>query len=174
MSATATETSGLKLYEIPGRLREIEGRIIDLGGEITPDVEKELDALEEAFERKVEYIALLSREAKAEAAAVKQEEDRLRQRRSAAENREKRLKDYLLACLVKDGRGRVEGDRVKVRVQANSRPSIWWRRDPGEAPEAYRRTSVSVDLNAAYEDLKAGAELPEGFEIERGSHLVVW
>ena len=116
-----TEQRGLRLYEIPDRLREIEARIIEAEGEITPEIEAEL---EEAFNRKAEYIALLSREAKAEAAAVKQEEDRLRARRTAAEKREKRLKDYLQACMIGADVERIEGERAKIRRQRNGRPSI--------------------------------------------------
>ena len=60
-TASTTEPRGLKLYDIPERIRELEERIMDAGGELTPEVEAEMDALDEAFERKVEYIALLDR-----------------------------------------------------------------------------------------------------------------
>lgn len=163
--------STLTLYEIPDRLRVLEAQIIEAAGEITPEIEAELDALEEAFERKVEYIALLSREAKAEAAAVRQEEDRLAARRKAAENRERRLKDYLHACMTLAEVERVEGDRAKVRIQANSQPSIAWLGDDDAIPEAYRVVSVRPDLSRARDEHKAGAELPEGFQVTQGSHV---
>lgn len=170
---TAT-AKNLTLYEIPDRLREIEGQIIEAEGEITPEIEAELDALDEAFDRKVEYIALLSREARAEAVAVKQEEDRLRARRTAAENRERYMKDYLQACLTKAGMERVEGQRAKIRIQQNSRPSIRWIGEEEAIPQGFRRERVSVDGDAVYEAWKAGVVLPEGFQVEVGSHLRVW
>ena len=165
---------GLRLYEIPDRLREIEAQIIEAEGEITPEIEAELDGLEEAFNRKAEYIALLSREAKAEAAAVKQEEDRLRARRTAAEKREKRLKDYLQACMIGADVERIEGERAKIRRQRNGRPSITWHGEPEDAPEEYRRLTVTVDTQQAYDDLRDGAELPDGFEVIWGEHVRVW
>jgi hypothetical protein len=169
-----TASMGLKLYELPDAIREVEAAIIEAEGEITDEIADRLDHLEGEFERKAEYIALLSREAKAEAKAVKQEEDRLAARRRAAENRERRLKDYLLFSMRKLGVERVEGDRAKVRVQANTRPSIEWVGDEDAIPEPFKRIRVDLDGRAAYDAWKAGAELPEGFRVEVGSHVRVW
>lgn len=172
MTATA-----LRLYDIPEAIREIEAKIIEAEGELTPEIEAELDALEGAFDRKAEYIAVLSREAKAEATAVKQEEDRLRARRTAAENRERRLKDYLHACMTRLGVLKVDGERVKVAVQTNGRPSIEWMGEPDAIPEPFRRVTVGVDGVAAYDAWRAAPEnerataLPEGFRVEVGTHV---
>ena len=172
--STATTTRGLRLYELPDAIREIESEIIEAEGEITDEIADRLDHLEGEFERKAEYLALLSREARAEAAAVKQEEDRLKARRTAAENRERRLKDYLLFAMRKLGVERVEGDRAKVRVQANTRPSITWVGEEDAIPDPFKRVRVDLDGRAAYEAWKAGGELPEGFRVETGQHARVW
>jgi hypothetical protein len=175
-----TASMGLKLYELPDAIREVEAAIIEAEGEITDEIADRLDHLEGEFERKAEYIALLSREAKAEAAAVKQEEDRLKARRTAAENRERRLKDYLLMCMTRLGVEKVEGERAKVRVQANGRPSITWVGKEDAIPEAFKRVSVSVDGALAYDTWKAAPEderdsvLPEGFRVEVGQHVRVY
>jgi hypothetical protein len=166
--------SGLRLYDLPDAIREVEARIIEAEGEISPELEAELDALEGAFEAKAEYLALLAREAKASAAAWKQEEDRMRAHRTAAENRERRLKDYLHASMRRLGVDRIEGERAKVRVQANTRPSITWAGEPEAIPEAFRRVSITPDGTALYDEWKAGSELPEGFVVEVGSHVRVW
>ena len=172
-------STSLRLYELPGAIREIEYAIIEADGEITDEIADRLDHLEGEFERKAEYLALLSREAKAEAAAVKQEEDRLKARRTAAENRERRIKDYLLACMTRLGVDRIEGDRAKVRVQDNSRPSITWMGAADDIPDAFRRVSVSVDGTAAYDAWRSAPEderdraLPEGFRVEVGTHVRV-
>ena len=167
-------STSLRLYELPDAIREIESEIIEAEGEITDEIADRLDHLEGEFERKAEYLALLSREAKAEEAAVKQEVDRLTARMRAASNRQQRIKDYLLFATQKLGVDRVEGDRAKVRIQENSRPSITWMGAKDEIPAAYRRVSVSVDGRAAYEALKAGGELPEGFRVETGHHVRIW
>lgn len=176
-AAPPTARAGrLRLYDIPERYRDIEDAIIEADGDITPEQEAALDHLSDEFERKAEYLALLSREAKAEAEAVAIEEKRLNKRRTAAKNRERRLKSYLHACLEKAGRDRVEGDRIKVRIQANTRPTIRWPFAPEEAPERFRRVTVDVDGTETYRAWKAG-ELPEGqggFVVELGSHVRVW
>ena len=164
---------GLRLYDLPDAIRAVEHQIIEADGEITPEIEAQLDHLEGEFERKAEYLALLSREAKAEAAAVKQEEDRLKARRTAAENRERRIKEYIHACMTRLGVSKVDGDRAKIAIQKNGRPSITWMGDADAIPEAFRRVSVSVDGAAAYNEWKAGAELPEGFRVEVGTHVRV-
>ena len=163
----------LTLYDLPDAIREIEDEIIEAEGELTPEIEARLDALGEEFERKAEYIALLSREAKAEAKAVKQEEDRLKARRTAAENRERRLKDYLHACMTRMGIPKIDGDRAKVAIQKNGRPSITWMGEEDAIPDAFRRVTVSVDGTAVYNEWRAGSELPEGFEVEVGTHVRV-
>ena len=163
--------AGLRLYELPEAIRQIEAQIIDADGELTPELEAELDALEGAFEAKAEYLALLAREAKAEAASVKQEEDRLRAWRTAAENRERRIKDYLHTCMVRANIDKVDGQRAKVALQRNGRPSITWTGGEDAIPNEFRRVSVSVDGSRAYDEWKAGATLPDGFEVEVGTHV---
>ena len=173
-------SNGLRLYDLPDAIRALEERIIEAEGEITPEIEQELDHYGEEFERKAEYLALLSREAKAEAAAVKQEEARLKARRTAAENREKRIKNYLHVCMTRMGVPKIEGDRVKLRIQANTRPSIEWVGDEKAIPDAYKRVTVTVDSAAAYDTWKATPEnerhraLPEGFRVEFGDHVRIW
>lgn len=170
--ATAAPTRDLRLYEIPARLRDIEEAIAEAEGEITPEVEAELEALEETFERKVEYLALLSREARAEAKAVKEEEDRLAARRKAAENRERRLKEYAQHCMEAAGIDRVEGERAKVRLQ-KSPPKVTWMGEEDAIPEEFRRVEVKPDLQLCRDRLKSGAELPEGFVVTESRHLRV-
>lgn len=160
----------LKLYELPDAIRELELQIIEADGELTPEVEAALEAYEGEFSRKAEFIALLSREAKAEAAAVKLEESRLSARRKAAENRERRLKDYLLMCLTRAGIQKIEGDRCKVRVQ-DSPESIRWMGETDAIPEAYRVVDIRPNLVMAKDARKAGEELPEGFTVERSQHV---
>lgn len=164
----------MRLYELPDAIRLVEQAIADNEGELTPEMEAQLDALEGEMERKVEYLAMLAREAKAEAAAVKQEEDRLKARRSAASNREAGIKRYLDHCLRKAGIDRVEGALVKIRIQQNSQPSVIYDGDPNDLPPQYQRVTVVPDVAALKADHDAGAELPDGVFVAFGSHLRIW
>src|SRR3990167_4418700 len=112
--------NNLRLYDIPDAIRAIEAEIIDAQGEMSPEIEGQLDDLQETFSSKAEYIGLLALEAKAEAAGVRQEAERLSARVRTAENREKRLKEYLFTCMNRLGIQKVEGAAVKLRIQANS------------------------------------------------------
>jgi hypothetical protein len=162
----------MRLYEIPDAIRAaIEGDVDPVTGEIlSEDMEAKLEALEEEFERKAEWIALLAREAKAEAEAVGLEERRLAARRKAAENREGRLKAYLLLCMENAHKDRVEGPRAKIRLQ-NNPPAIRWALDADAIPEEYRRVTVAPDLAKARDQYKDGQSLPEGFTVEIGKHV---
>lgn len=164
-------TAALKLWEVGDELSEIAVLIMEAEGELTPELAARLDMMEGAFEDKIERIALKVRELEANARAAKEEADRLARIQRSFTNAAKRLKDYTLFEMQRVGKDRVETIRAKVRVQQNGRPSIRWTLDPDSAPEAYRRTTVTVDTQAAYEAWKEGETLPEGFTVETGSHL---
>lgn len=171
---TTTASRGLKLYQIPEVYRELLDRAADPEtGELDAALEMELEGLIEEFDRKVEWIALLCREAKAEAAAVKMEEDRLSTRRRVCENRETRLKKYIHDCMTRAGIQRVDGRAVKVKIQANSQPSIEWTLDEALIPAAFQVVTVRPNLTLARDELKAGSVLPDGFKVTSGSHVRV-
>jgi ATPase subunit of ABC transporter with duplicated ATPase domains len=157
-------TPSLKLYEIANALDAIAAEIIEAEGEIGPDVEARLDAMEGAFDEKVKRVALKVRELEATAKGVQVEADRL----AAVVRRNKRAADWLKGYLVEEmqraGRDVVNADLCKVRVMTAPRPSIRWPGEPDTIPEPYRKVVTSLDGGAAYEDYRA-EKLPEGFEV---------
>lgn len=161
----------MKLYEIPASIRAVEDEIADQGGELTTELERRLTRLEAEFERKVEYLALLIREADVEAAAYKIEENRLRERRRAAENRAANLKRYIQTQMVLSGIRRVKGDYCSVSIAKNSRPSVTWTGEPEQIPEHLRRIKVEIDSTAVLQAQSAGEALPDQLVIEHGEHL---
>ena len=104
-------------------LYEIDQDILDCvdleTGEIL-DTEK-LDALQMERERKLEGVALWIKDMKAEAAAVKEEADKLTARRKALENKMEGLKAWLLMAL--DGE-KLNTPRCKVYQTHNQRVVI--------------------------------------------------
>jgi hypothetical protein len=159
----------LKLYELADAYERIAEALIENGGELTPELSAELDAIEGAFEAKVERVALYVRNLLATAEAADAEAARLaalaRTRRQGAEG----LKGYLMAQLDRVEKPKVETPLVVVRIQKNSRPAIRWP-DTLPIPKDYQRVTVSLDGQKAYQDFKAGA-LPKGFIVEQGRNL---
>ena len=163
-------SAALRLYDLPGEFAAIEREIDESDGELSPDLEARIDALELTLEAKADAIAGLIRSADAESEAVDLEVQRLTARRNAARNRATRLKQYLHDTLDRLGRDRVEGRRFKVRLQRNGSPSIRWTRLPDDLPPEFRRVTIEPDGKAALAAYKAG-ELPEGFEATVGRHV---
>ncbi|MCR4341536.1 MAG: siphovirus Gp157 family protein, partial [Gemmatimonadaceae bacterium] len=113
----------MKLWDITTELEMLGDEIQECGGELTPLMEQRLDALEGAFEDKVERVALYVREMIVSADAAKAEETRLAAIRRSHERTADGLKRYLQTCLERAGVPKINTPKVKVRVQRNSQPS---------------------------------------------------
>ena len=161
----------LKLYELPEAFRAIEAEIQANDGELPPDLEERLDALEGNLEDKADAIAALIRDAEVESIAVKVELDRLTVKRQHLTGKAERLKSYLHDQLVMMGRPNVKGARFAVRVQKNGQPAIRWTGLVDEIPDEFRRVEVSLNGHAARDFYKATGSLPDGFEVTYGTHL---
>ncbi len=160
-----------RLWEIADELETVAAEIAEAGGELTPELEARLDAIGGAFDAKVERVALAVRNYEVNAEAAKLEEDRLAAIRKSHERSAAGLKRYLLVTMRRAGNLKVETPRARVRVQKNSQPSIRWTGGLDDLPDPYRRVTVEPDLQRVREDLKAGAEPPDGFVVDVGYHV---
>lgn len=104
----------MKLYEIDQKIQAIlDGAEVDAEtGELLLDTE-ELEALQMEREAKLEGVALAIKNLSAEAAAIREEEKKLAERRKVTENKVERLKGWLAWAL--DG-GKLSTPRVSVSV----------------------------------------------------------
>ena len=163
-------TAPKHLYEIVDQYQAVMQAIEDAEGELTPELSAQLDAIPDAFKAKAERVGLYIRNLQSLAQAAELEAVRLKALAASRENAATRLKAYLLQNMQRMELKDVVTPLIKLRIQVNSRPSIHWP-EGQEIPEAYRRVTVSLDGQAAYEAWKANGTLPEGFVVERGSHL---
>ena len=89
----------MKLYEVNQAIEQIFDQIVDVEtGEILSDSQElmdQLDALQMERNRILEYLAKLVLNTRAEAAALKEEENRLKSRRERLEKKESRLMDVI-------------------------------------------------------------------------------
>lgn len=166
-------TATLKLYELGEVLTAVAEELLANGGELTPEIEAQLSALEGAFEQKVERILLYARNLRATALAAKAEVERLSALAGSRDHAADRLVAYVKGEMERANRDKIETDRIVVRIQRNSRPSISWLLPIEDLPEAFARIRREVDGARAYDAWKAGEPLPEGFEVVQGTHLRV-
>jgi hypothetical protein len=157
---------------LPAAIRAIEDRIADADGELTPEDEKALAGLEGDLERKLEWVAMLAREASAEAEAFKGEADRLTARRKAAENRADGLKHYAMRVMEDVGLTKLKGELMSLSIVRNSAPSITVNVPVEALPEQFLRVTVAPDLTALRQAIKDGEEV-EGVTAEYGHHIRV-
>lgn len=111
------------LYDLADLRERLDVIFADQDGEITPEQEAQLDAIEGAFAEKTERVALYVVEQLSRAKSIKAEEERLAQRRRGYESRADWLKNYLHRCLDTAGKTKVEGLLATVALQ-NNPPSV--------------------------------------------------
>lgn len=160
----------MKLYEIPGALRDLLDRL-----DADPDTgEVDGDALAAYAEyqgqaaEKLEGTACYVRELEAEAEAIKAEEDRLAKRRKALENKSSRLKTYMMSALEAMG-GKVKGVMASVRIGKSQAVTVF---DLDALPDAFKRVKVDPDKVAIKKALKAGEDIP-GAALEDRQSVVI-
>lgn len=107
-------------------LYDIDMRILTYREEFDPETgewinESELDDLKMEREKKIEHLLLWAKCLRAEAKAIKEEEDNLAERRKAKDKRADRIEDYVARNL--DGE-KFETSRVKVNWRKSERVII--------------------------------------------------
>lgn len=151
--------------------------LLEAGGEIPTDLDALLTAAEGAFADKVERVALYVRELTVSATATTEESERLALRAARVEGAIARLRAYLHREMERAGAGRIASERVTVRVQRNSTPSVRVAGDPVTLPEAWRvwvaptAGYYRVDTTAIVRAWRAGEAVPETITITTGTHL---
>ena len=159
-------------------LYEIDQDILDCvdleTGEIL-DTEK-LDALQMERERKLEGVALWIKDMKAEAAAVKEEADKLTARKKALENKMDGLKTWLLMAL--DGE-KLNTPRCKVYQTHSQRvivpdelELISWLQKQEDPAKFLRFKDPELKRDEIKKALKDGTIIP-GAELEETESVVI-
>ena len=93
----------MNLYELSIAFQEVQNMDLD------PDVMKDtLDSISGTFENKAENMAKLIRNLESDRLAYKEEEDRLKTKRQAVENKLEWLKTYLRDCMKLTGKNKLK------------------------------------------------------------------
>lgn len=167
------------LYEIAEARLLLDRRLYESEGELTPELEAELDQLDCAFDDKVQRVALYIREQLASADAVKAEEDRLQRKRHAHVKTADSLRSYLQRQMTAVGKDKVAGTLVTVALVQNP-PSVsgelnetqlfYLSESHPELVKTIPQTQV-LDRKAVLAHVRAGHDAPSGLAITREPSL---
>lgn len=156
----------MNLYELSIAFQEVQN--MDLDPEVMKDT---LDSIEDAIENKAENIAKLIRNLESDGSAYKEEEDRLKTKRQATENKVKWLKTYLEDNMKLTGKTKFKSGMFNFSIQKN--PASVNITDekiiPGEflipQPPKVDKTSLKEILNRGIEVPGAELKQTEGLRI---------
>jgi hypothetical protein len=177
--STADE-SNPNLLELSLRYTLAAGTIAEYGGDLDhPAVIEalaEMDQAEGSIHRKVDAIRAVMNEFETQAEARKREGDLRIERARALMKTVKAMEQWAIRGMEAAGLDRA-GSIIPLSVCHNGgRPSVKWTRVGEPIPDGFRRvkTETVLDVEAVYETLAIGGELPPGIEVEpRGKHLRV-
>lgn len=154
----------MNLYELSLSFQEVQNMELD------PEVMKDtLDSINDAIENKAENIAKLIRNLESDVSAFKEEEDRLKTKRQAAENKVKWLKTYLEDNMKLTGKTKFKSGMFNFSIQKN--PASVNITDERIIPEDFLIPQPpKVDKNSLKELLKSVVEIP-GAELKQTESL---
>ena len=154
----------MNLYELSLSFQEVQN--MDLDPEVMQDT---LDSIEDAIENKAENIAKLVRNLESDVSAYKEEEDRLKTKRQATENKVKWLKTYLEDNMKLTGKTKFKSGMFNFSIQKN--PASVNITDEKIIPEEFLiQQPPKVDKTSIKEILKRGIEVP-GAELKQTEGL---
>lgn len=154
----------MNLYELSLAFQDVQN--MDLDPEVMKDT---LDSIEDAIENKAENIAKLIRNLESDVSAYKEEEDRLKTKRQATENKVKWLKTYLEDNMKLTGKTKFKSGMFNFAIQKN--PASVNITDEKIIPEEFLiQQPPKVDKNSLKKILKRGIEVP-GAELKQTEGL---
>lgn len=149
----------MNLYEIKEEFLALLDAIAN--GEIPDEaVADTLESMKGEFDEKIENTACYIKNLKAEADAIKAEENSLKERRQAKEHHIERLKNGMMECMSHLDIKKVEGARARVTISTRAGASVLISPD-AVIPKEYQRTRVEPDKTALKEALKAGVTIKD-------------
>lgn len=161
----------MNLYEIAEAIEAAYLQAVDQEtGEVNEEAFAALDRLEMERGRKVEYIACLIKNLRAEAAALKAEKDAFAKRQKQAENHMESLSRYLQTALNGE---KFKTDRCSVSFRHTQKVVL----DEGKSvydiePRFLRMKEPELDKTAIKKALEDGQEV-KGIRIEEGLSMTI-
>ena len=155
----------MKLYELSMQYQRLLDQIEEADGELTDEQWEMLEALDDAFDAKVENLGKFIRSLKGDADAVKAERQRLAAREKSLGNKSAWLKRYLQQALEAAGKNKVKG--AVLTVSLRKAPVSCIVRDLDQVPPAFKEevTTINPDKTAITRHFKQTGEVLPGVEM---------
>jgi predicted nuclease with TOPRIM domain len=152
----------VKLYDLVSQYNQV----LEMAEEVDVETLKDtLESIQESIEEKAQNTAKLIKSMEVDTKALKEEEQRLADRRKSLENKISSIKEYLQTQLEIAGIDKVKGPILTVSIQ-NNPPSVKVIDD--KLLSAYMvPVEPKLDKKTLLSDLKSGKEVP-GAEIQQG------
>ena len=146
----------MKLYDLAQNYAQLLEMVEEMESDALVDT---LESLQDAIEEKVENIAKLIRNLEADAKIIKEEEQRLAERRRAIEAKVDKLKTYLQEQLEIAGLQKVKRPTITVSIQANP-PSVDVIDETAIPSDFLIPQPSKLDKKSILERLKNGEAIP--------------
>jgi hypothetical protein len=161
----------MNLYEIGTELQRLQDLLEESGGELSPELETHLEAIDLADSTKVQSYCHLIRNLDARAEAKRAESRRLAESSAKDVRAVDRLKARLHEHLGRTDRTSIDAGVFTVKLIRNSVPSVKYDGDPRSLPHQLVRLECALDREAVLKTWRAGHPLPEGITVTQGAHL---
>lgn len=154
----------IALYVITDKLLAIGGQMVENGGEMTLEMERELAGWQATFEEKAAAVALFIQHLERQEQIAQDERKRILALATPYGNTAKRLKAYLQMQMEAADIRKVDTPRAKVWLQTNP-PAVHCEVEPERLPAEFVRTELVVDKEAILKAHKEGRALPPGVAV---------
>lgn len=154
----------MSLLSLTDEQKQLFNLIEQSNGELTPEIELQVDELSFKIARKVDSFSFFLTRLKAEAKACKDQKDKFHKYQKAIENFTQRLKDNAKFVLEKHGQIDGELESLKLKNNPHSVEII----DQNKIPQKYFKLEPILDKTLLKEDLKKG-DVPGARLIQKQS-----
>lgn len=142
------------LYELQDAYKNLLSLIEDGDDEI---IQNAMKNVEDEIEIKANNYAIIIKRLEADIEMLKQESDRINQKKKSFENNVKRLKQNLEETMILLETKKLKTDKFSFNIQKNA-PSLKIL-DEKKALENYSKTKIELDKQKLKEDIKNGLEV---------------
>ena len=158
----------MKLYDINSEMQSLMNQTTE-DGEISTETLDAIMNLTLTESEKIEGIVNYIKDLQSDAKAIKEEEETLKARRQAKENKADSLKEFISQYLINTERDRFETSKCVLSFRKSQAVAIF---DELVIPDEYRKFTLSFDKAGMKDKLKSGETIP-GASLQENKSLQI-